>query len=166
MLQEATKTTPLVQHVHGSLDIGFSATPHIILGIDESMNVSDDVDFLYKSNDDDYNNFAILDAIKEAQRIIIFGCSMGESDRWYFEQIFQNCTHKVVEIHAYKDDEIQNCKRRIKAITKQSMATFTNNTQLKVFDNSNIGILINRRDYYYKHENPDFLSSLNNKKNL
>lgn len=162
MLQEVSKTTPPIQHVHGSLDMSFSANPHIVLGIDESMQVPEEVDFLYKSNDDDYNNFAFLDAIKDARRIIIFGCSMGESDRWYFEQIFQNCTHKVVEIHAYQDKEIQNCKRKIKELTKQSMATFTNNAQLKIFDNSNIGILINQRDYYYKHENPDFLSSLRN----
>ena len=148
------------QHVHGSLGLGNSASPNIVLGIDETMQVPDELDFLYKANDDNRDNYSLTELIQEAKRIIIFGCSMGESDRWYFEQLFQNCKGKLIEIHAYKEDAMLTSKRRIKDFAKKSMSDFTSETRLVVFDNSDIDQLINEREIYYKTKMPDYLSSL------
>lgn len=171
--EEANKVKPVIQHVHGNVNGIETDGNNIVLGIDESMQVKQVYNFLYKPYNVSFNNYEFLNAIKEAKRIIIFGCSMGDSDRWYFETLFNNCSHKIVEMIAYGEDEIRRSKQRISElintklthteIMNKTIATFSSETQLKTFDSSNIGTLIHSRDNYYKYDNPSFLDSLRNK---
>jgi len=161
--EEANKVKPVIQHVHGNVNGIETDGNNIVLGIDESMQVKQVYNFLYKPYNVSFNNYEFLNAIKEAKRIIIFGCSMGDSDRWYFETLFNNCTNKLVEIIAYGEDERRRSEHRITELTNKTIATFSSETQLKTFDNSNIGTLIHSRDSYYNYYNPSFLDSLRNK---
>lgn len=159
--KETTKQTPKIKHVHGNVDNSYLFGDKIVLGIDESMSVASEYNFLYKTFSTAYDNFDISKAISDAKRIIIFGCSMGDSDRWYFEQIFNNCSGKIVEIHAFGDSEIINCRQRIKELTNSTnLANLTTKMQLKTFDNTSISQLTQAREDYYKYDNPDFLDSL------
>lgn len=158
--EETNKVKPSIQHVHGTVSGIETDGSNIVLGIDETMNVGANLNFLYKPFSPSYNNFEITKKINEAKRIIIFGCSMGESDQWYFDTIFKNSAYKIVEIIAFGENEILRSKQRIKELTGRNFATFSSETNLLTFDNTYIGTLIHSRDSYYKYDNPSFLDSL------
>ena len=161
--EETNKVKPVIQHVHGTVNGVETNDNNIVFGIDETMHVKQVYNFLYKPYNVSFNNYEFLNAIKEAKRIIIFSCTMGDSDRWYFETLFNNCTHKIVEVIAYGEDERRKSMHRTSELTNRTIATFSSETQLKTFDNSNIGTLIHSRESYYKYDNPSFLDSLRSK---
>lgn len=88
----------------------------IVLGIDETQEVSKKYDFLYKNqNPNRYNIKELIDYVKGKDVIIIYGCSMGQSDTIYFKQIFQ-MEQKTFIIYCYSKSDIGNVKSRIREL--------------------------------------------------
>ena len=125
---------------------------NIVLGIDEAMQVETAHSFLYKSYNEPTNIHHLASVLKNAKRYIIFGCSIGETDRWYFENIFnREQSDKTFEIYHYKTSEQLNMNSRIKDISKVTIADFKERNNVLYLDSSNIEkALEKRRDYYKK----------------
>lgn len=86
-------------HVHGSLK-----NDNIILGIDQSMDdLPGDYDFLKKSNHSP-SVIGLSQKLSEMERYIIFGSSIGMTDRWFYEQIFKGAKGKIFEIYFLDED--------------------------------------------------------------
>ena len=137
-------TTINVKRVHGYVDPNLDDKKDtIVLGIDESMKVSGLHSFLYKSHDSNINNSEFPELVNKANRYIIYGCSLGETDEWYFKQIFKQ-KGKLFEVYYYGDkkDEIIS---RIHELSG-SLSDFKESNTLRMYDASNKESEINQRE--------------------
>lgn len=70
--------------VHGSLKDN-----NIIFGVQDEININGNV-FIRKSFHENYGIYDIDDALRNSEKIIIFGYSLGDSDHMYFSRHFQS----------------------------------------------------------------------------
>ena len=160
-----THTSANILYVHGSIHelqpktrgslelepTGRCQSHNIVLGIDESMEVETAHSFLYKAYNEPTNIHHLAKILRNAKRYIIFGCSLGETDRWYFENIFnKEQADKTYEIYHYKVSEQLNINSRIKDISKASIADFKERNNVLYLDSSDIKKAIEKRREYYK----------------
>lgn len=96
-------------HVHGQTQTG------IVLGVDENAlnRINKDHTFLIKSRQKGYKVGELQKVIAYASKIIIFGCSLGETDYWYYKQLFSQKESKQYEIYYHGDDELTRIKDQI-----------------------------------------------------
>lgn len=137
--------TNKVVHLHGRLS-DIMQGEGLVVGIDKSMNGHEGCDFLYKANQESYNNTGIKTAVENASRLIFFGCSMGISDTWYFNTIFRNPNINVVEIYDYGQEKLNEFNSKIEYFSKEKLDDYKEHTRLKYYDSSNISSLITKRD--------------------
>lgn len=72
------------EHVHGNLYDGSA-----ILGIQDSADVCDDYEFLYKTFNRNYSSHDIMFDLLDADEVMFFGHSLGKTDYHYFQRFFQ-----------------------------------------------------------------------------
>ena len=77
-----------VHYMHGSCEEG-----KIIVGTRDGIPIVPEYDFLQKIMDDSFRPPDISSDLDNADEVIIFGHSLGENDRQYFEQFFSKQTH-------------------------------------------------------------------------
>lgn len=134
-----------IHKVHGDLDYNLANTrDSIVLGIDEEMKVEKKHDFLYKSKGKDLNINGIKNIIKNAEKYIFFGCSLGETDNWYFKEIFKS-TKKSFDIYYYGQYEYENITSRIMDLSG-NLITFKSENEVNFLDSNNLKFVLN--DFY------------------
>lgn len=109
--------------VHGSLsnkNVNILNTQEdIVVGIDDSQIVDNAHNFLYKSVQRRMNASVFVDAIRDCDIIIVYGCSMGVSDYFYFSKLFgREIKDKQFLIYGYQDDGINSLKERMKCYSR------------------------------------------------
>ena len=133
-------------HVHGTLPTG------IVVGIDECMKIKDKQHiFLKKSISDHYDNRGLNKIFESAQRYIIFGCSMGNSDAWYYNKIFQSQTSKIYEIYYFGEKEKNTIQSRVEEFSGIDMAEFKEKHNVVFIDCSNLSNIEKQRNEYYSY---------------
>lgn len=133
------ETRLVFQHgaIYNTKEAQIYTPEHIVLGIDDSQQVENIHSFLYKSNQHRHDVNYYTDAIKNCKNIIIFGCSAGESDRWYFEQIFNNqINSKTFLVYAYGIEGMLSIKNQIDKLTTGSLTDFERRNHVEYIDNS------------------------------
>ena len=100
---------------HGSIynpERGFDNTAEsIVVGIDDSQKVERLHSFLYKSLQKVSDVTDLVDAMKEKNVYIVFGCSMGPSDHNYFSTLFDgNMQNKTYIIYGHGNDALDSIK--------------------------------------------------------
>ena len=129
---------------------GETDTNNIVLGIDGKMKVESGHAFLYKSYRNQTNIRNIPSILNNAQRFILFGCSLGPSDRWYFERVFNGTQHdKTYEIYHFGAGNQYSINSRIEDILDSDFATFRSQNDFLYFDSSNLETAIENRNRYY-----------------
>lgn len=113
----------IIHYVHGNCEKG-----KIIIGTKDDEYVKS-YDFLMKSFDSQFNAPPIVSDLLEADEVIIFGHSIGENDRQYFEAFFRqqtDVTHpKKKDIIIFtKDEESKvDIKRSLQKMTGNNLST-------------------------------------------
>jgi len=137
-------TNKNINQVHASVNYNLADKKDtIVLGIDESMKVSKLHSFLYKSHDPNINIREFPELVNKANRYIIYGCSLGETDEWYFKQIFKQ-KGKLFEVYYYGDNEDEIISR-IHELSG-SLSDFKESNTLRMYDASNKESEINQRE--------------------
>lgn len=118
-------------HVHGQTSTG------IVLGVDEnSINkLKEGHTFLIKSRQKGYQVREMQSVIANATKIIVFGCSLGDTDYWYYNRIFSQQNNTEYEIYYHGDDELVNIKDQIHHIYG-SCSDFESFHQVEYIDSS------------------------------
>lgn len=102
--------------IHGITTYNLNDTPKIVLGVDENSEHSKKHNFIVKS----YNKYSQSEIyfkhIFDASHIIIFGCSIGETDQRYFKKLFSRAVGKTFEIYYYGEKEEANIRANIAAL--------------------------------------------------
>ena len=107
-----------VSYMHGSCEDG-----KIIVGTRDGTPMEPEYDFLQKVMDDSFNPPDIVSALNQTDEVIIFGHSLGENDRQYFEQFFSkqasidNSARKDIFIFTRDDASKVEIKRALKNLT-------------------------------------------------
>ncbi|MBR3577351.1 MAG: hypothetical protein IKN98_01070 [Bacteroidales bacterium] len=152
-----------IQYVHGSVKTlvhdkqsgkkepyGTLDTNNIVLGIDEEMEVETPHSFLYKSYNETTDIHHLASILSSAKRYIIFGCSLGVSDKWYFDKIFNSQqTDKTYEIYHYGGEDQLSINSRIKEISKENIADFKERNSVLYLDSSDLEKVLSKRKEYY-----------------
>jgi len=137
-------TNKNINQVHASVNYNLADKKDtIVLGIDESMKVSKLHSFLYKSHDPNINIREFPELVNKANRYIIYGCSLGETDEWYFKQIFKQ-KGKLFEVYYYGDNEDEIISR-IHELSG-SLSDFKGSNTLRMYDASNKESEIKQRE--------------------
>lgn len=86
----------------------------IVLGIDDSQEVPNDFAFLKKSSQNAHDQEDALSKLAQADTYIIYGCSMGDSDKVYFKTIF-NPVYKGKKyiIYTHAESNVANVQNRV-----------------------------------------------------
>lgn len=124
---------------HGSLtdiNTGSENSPsNIVLGIDESQTTHRSYSFLCKNLQPRLNVRNLLDNVRDKDVIIIYGCSIGPSDTFYFKQIFSSFQNKRYIIYHYGESELETIKSKILSLTG-SLDEFECNNHVEFIDSS------------------------------
>jgi len=89
--------------IHGMTQYDVNAKPNIVFGVSENSVYCKKHEFLVKRNDKYCKADKFFKHIFDAKHFIIFGCSMGDTDRCYFEPLFSQAIGKKFEIYYYKE---------------------------------------------------------------
>ncbi|MBR2262251.1 MAG: hypothetical protein IJ916_11230 [Paludibacteraceae bacterium] len=106
-----------INYMHGSL-----SEDHVILGAGKEINERGygEWAFLKKSNDNDYRPPMLVEAMKNASKVIVYGFSFSEIDIQYFNYLFnymlEGGKSKIVKIFDYGKKGIRSIKNNIKNI--------------------------------------------------
>ncbi len=137
--QEYVENSNLFIYQHGSLNDIYtgSANPpsNIVLGIDESQAIHKNYTFLYKNQQPRLKVRDFLNYIRDIDVIIIYGCSIGPSDTFYFKKIFNSFQNKTYIIYHYGNSELEAIKRKILSLT-ESLDEFECDNHIEFIDSS------------------------------
>lgn len=128
-----------VYYMHGSCEDG-----KIIVGTRDGTPIEPEYDFLQKVMDDSFNPPDIVSALSKADEVIIFGHSLGENDRQYFEQFFSqqasinNLTKKDVFIFTRDDASKVEIKRALKSLTGDRLSVLMSINQPAIIRTGNL----------------------------
>lgn len=127
-----------LNRIHGQLyPHGNYTEAQVKLGIDRSMKVCPEHEFLYKDKMPTYSygiwskpNERLVSAgqkvkpavtvfrpeFDDVNVIVIYGCSIGESDTAYFKYLFENIKNQIVLLYHFGKDEKESMLKRIKEL--------------------------------------------------
>jgi hypothetical protein len=126
-------------YMHGSCEDG-----KIIVGTRDGTPIEPEYDFLQKVMDDSFNPPDIVSALNKTDEVIIFGHSLGENDRQYFEQFFSmqtsidNLAKKDIFIFTRDDNSKVEIKRALKSLTGDRLSILLSTNQLVIIRTGNL----------------------------
>lgn len=100
----------------------------IIVGTRDELGMSKSYDFLQKSMDESFLPPGIVNALSEADEVIIFGHSLGENDRQYFASFFlrqasfDNSVKKDIIIFTHNQNSQREIKRALQRMTNGNLS--------------------------------------------
>lgn len=99
---------------HGSIKsvdrVGNNTIDSIVLGIDDTQEVEESHSFLYKSHQNPFDLHSLIELMDISDIIIVYGCSMGPSDDFYFRNLFNDRKDKLFIIYGYGDGKLEELK--------------------------------------------------------
>ena len=129
-----------IHYVHGSC-----LNNDIVLGTREEKEIEKEYWFLQKLFDINYKPAYVLADLFNADRVTIFGHSLGENDRQYFEAFFKRqCdpdrTRKDVPITIYTKDQesVMEIKHSLQELTDYHLSDLLQNSKLDIVTTDSI----------------------------
>ncbi len=128
-----------VHYLHGKCSDG-----KIIIGTRDDQSLNESYDFLQKSFDPAFNPPALVEDLKEADEIVIFGHSIGENDRQYFRSFFKQQTDyshpnrkdiTIFTLNAHSEIQI---KRALEMMTDWNLSTLYGLNNIQIIKTGNI----------------------------
>ena len=122
-----------VHYMHGSC-----GDERIIIGTGDDLMYVETYDFLQKSFDPAFNPPALVEDLKSADEIVIFGHSIGENDRQYFKAFFKqqtdnaNSSRKDITIFTRDDNSVIQLKRAMQKMTDGNLSTLYSLNNIQV----------------------------------
>lgn len=106
----------LINFIHGIAELYSEQPCDIVLGIDENCKHAPEHSFIVKAFNSHTNASQFFENIGLAQKYIIFGCSMGETDYRYFYEILSQKNKQYI-LYGFGVDGLIDIRRRIAIIT-------------------------------------------------
>lgn len=129
-----------VHYMHGSCEDG-----KIIVGTRDGTPMVPEYDFLQKVMDDSFMPPDILAALDKADEVIIFGHSLGENDRQYFERFFtkqvdgDDLNGPHIFIFTRDSNSKNDIKRSLKSLTGERLSLLFSTNQPIIIRTGELG---------------------------
>lgn len=134
-----------VYHIHGKISQGHGT--EIILGVQDDIEVDKSYSYVIKSHSPFYRSSRIIDLLEEADEVIFFGHSLGETDYPYFSEFFQSqCKRIPPEI-----------RKKIRIFTFDESSRLDILYQLRIMNNKQTRMFFENADFalYRTKDNMD-----------
>lgn len=120
-----------VRHIHGDLKSG-----KIIVGTDDAQQISNEHAFLKKASFENFDAREFRRQILADNHLIIYGHSMGVSDSFYFQELFDRILSNAIEnyriqIYYYKEEGYDQLMNRINQLSRSRLSTLRAHCQLE-----------------------------------
>jgi len=124
-------------HIHGSI----KEDDDIVFGIADEIKITkrqklEQYNYIYKSSSPYLNSYGINKLFAECNHLVFFGYSLGETDRSYFEDFFQELSvqgrmsEKEIDIFYYDDGELDQINSRIRNFANSKVSEIRKNHNL------------------------------------
>ena len=107
----------------------------IVLGVDKTNIQCKEHSFLIKEYNENTNDNGYFESIGAVSKIIIFGCSLGNTDYRYFKPLFTNVSGKTFNIYCYGENEYRTIKHNIQSYSNDYLSLIQKN-EIHFFDSS------------------------------
>ncbi|MBR5603363.1 MAG: hypothetical protein IKW51_04030 [Bacteroidales bacterium] len=119
--------------IHGTVS---AFENRIVLGVDETNLKHSQYNFLLKSLNKNTKTKGYFTYIGKADRIILFGCSLGDTDYRYYSPLFKNVQNKKYEIYCYGEEEYLKIRQRINKYAGDYKDLFYEQNEVLFYDSS------------------------------
>jgi hypothetical protein len=118
-------------HIHGITDYQNDQDAKIVLGVEDDGHRGKSHNFIVKAFNGNAQAEVFFRNVDKVDKFIIFGCSIGETDKRYFKQIFDK-KGKFYEIYGYGQNGLCNLKSNISKICNYD--NFLRDNEVKFID--------------------------------
>lgn len=124
-----------ILQIHGSLK------KDIVFGVQDSLSLNREHVFLYKSHNLNKNVRGLPKILENANKIIFFGYSLGETDHSYFDEFFKSqtspkCRGKTIVFYHYGPDAYDDIIWQLKILTNNRLSYLSQRNSLTFKDSS------------------------------
>lgn len=127
-----------VYHIHGKVSKG--SIINLILGIQDSVEVDKSFSYVIKSHSPYYHSSHIIDKLENADEVIFFGHSLGETDYPYFSDFFKmQCQktapeyRKKIRIFTYDEKSRLDILFQLRIMNDKQTRLFFENSNLALY---------------------------------
>lgn len=122
-------------HIHGSL----APTDDIVFGVEDTADLPQEHVFLYKAYSPNKNTRQFTQWLYEADKIIFFGYSLGDTDRQYFLKYFsmlsESDQHNMdITFYYYGRSAYDNLKWQLQMLTSSHLSLLEMYNHIKFID--------------------------------
>lgn len=131
-----SKPRGIVEYMHGNINDG------IILGFQRFENMAPGYDYMIKSENTLYKSHHLSEKMLEADEVIIYGHSLGETDHCYIkpyfeEQVGSNAKPHRMTIITLNEESSYSITQQMVALTGKKLQQFKDNTDVTVIEMAN-----------------------------
>ena len=122
-------------HIHGSLE----SDDDIVFGVDDFAELPKEHVFLYKAYSPSKKTCEFSQWLSEADKIIFYGYSLGDTDKQYFVKFFQELckgsdNEKELVFYYYNRDAYDNLKWQLQQFTNHNLSRLEMYNHVKFLD--------------------------------
>ena len=119
----------------------------IVLGIDDSQKVEEMHSFLYKSRQKRFNIDRLFHDMDAKRIYVIYGCSIGDSDKTYFSHLFGiEKENKIYLIYGHGEEKLKELESKIDCLTS-GLDGFKKNNRVEFINSRDMCENVCRKTY-------------------
>lgn len=127
-----------IYHIHGKISQGYGTK--IILGVQDDIEVDKSYSYIIKSHSPYYHSSRIIDMLEEADEVIFFGHSLGETDYPYFAEFFQSQCRRIelekrkkIRIFTFDENSRLDILYQLRIMNNKQTRTFFENSDFALY---------------------------------
>lgn len=149
-----------VDYIHGCVK-----DDSIILGIQDDLDIQSQYCYMIKTFSEHFHSHRVMQKLMDANEVIFFGHSLGETDYHYFETFFRQQTHEeyankdlIIRIFTYDEKSRREILMRLREMNNKRTDYLYGLCDFEVYRTSQDEDLINR---YIENIAPKAISRMN-----
>ena len=127
-----------VHHIHGKISGGSESG--LILGVQDDIEIDKSYSYIIKSHSPYYRSSRIIDLLEEADEVIFFGHSLGETDYPYFSEFFQSQCKRIepekrkkIRIFTYNENSRLDILYQLRIMNNKQTRMFFENADFALY---------------------------------
>lgn len=127
-----------VHHIHGKISGGKESS--LILGVQDDIEIDKSYSYIIKSHSPYYHSSRIIDLLEEADEVIFFGHSLGETDYPYFSEFFQSQCKRIepekrkkIRIFTYNENSRLDILYQLRIMNNKQTRMFFENADFALY---------------------------------
>lgn len=128
-----------IQYIHGKVTDDSN-----ILGIKDDIDIKPNFDYFIKTHNPKFRSHRIMHHLKDADEVIFFGHSFGDSDLHYFSDLFKRQIdtdsanlNQIIRIFTYNEDSRRSILWQLRTLTEKKVEYLFQNCDFELYRTAN-----------------------------